>query len=91
MACPSSLGSPGLTAEVCTWNTDVYPTLYHQTEIYQKSALGLIMIPHKLTAKLFSLKGREPSNKNQDIVPRECIIHQKLDTLIFPDIYKTRI
>lgn len=43
-ACPYNLGSPELIAEACTWNTDVYPALYHQTEIYQKSALGLIMI-----------------------------------------------
>lgn len=33
-ACPSKLGFPELIAEVCTWNMDVYPALYHQREIY---------------------------------------------------------
>lgn len=51
--CPSNLGSLDLIAEACTWNMDVYPALCHQTEIYQKSALSLMMIIHKSMAKLF--------------------------------------
>lgn len=51
-------GTPELIAEECTWNTDVHPALHHQTQIHQKSALSLVMIPHKLIAKLFSLKER---------------------------------